>query len=208
MGQVGQVDQIERIGGHVAIDFVNTLGGLPDRPDDEYLFSYDDLLTWTQESGLLDPRAAQALRATADQHPGQAEKVFKQALRLRAALDVVLRAHLEHHATSEEALQELQQASATALAHAQLQAHDDGRYAWTWPARERPVLKQPLWPLAHHAIELLTLGPIERLARCGHCRWLFLDTTKNHSRRWCSMDTCGARMKMRRYRAARRPQQA
>jgi hypothetical protein len=46
---------------------------------------------------------------------------------------------------------------------------------------------------------------LQLLAQCQHCRWLFLDTSRQHNRRWCSMNACGAIMKMRRYRAAHRP---
>ena len=66
------------------------------------------------------------------------------------------------------------------------------------------VADLPLWPLAAYAADLLRSGPLHQLSRCGHCRWLFLDTSKNHSRRWCSMNSCGSVVKMRRYRAARR----
>ena len=72
-------------------------------------------------------------------------------------------------------------------------------YAWDW---ERP---DPLWPVAIAAVDLLR-SP-DRLARvklCAQCSWLFVDRSRNGSRRWCSMGECGAQVKMRRYRAARR----
>jgi CGNR zinc finger/Putative stress-induced transcription regulator len=64
-------------------------------------------------------------------------------------------------------------------------------------------LERPLWPLAVSVLDLLRSGPLERLRACVGCPWLFLDTSRNHSRRWCSMDDCGSRSKMRRYRARR-----
>jgi len=51
------------------------------------------------------------------------------------------------------------------------------------------------------AVDLLRTGPLDRLKVCAACPWLFLDTSRNRSRRWCSMSDCGARLKMRRYRA-------
>jgi predicted RNA-binding Zn ribbon-like protein len=53
-------------------------------------------------------------------------------------------------------------------------------------------------------VELLTAGPLDRLKLCGGCRWLFLDRSKNRSRRWCSMEHCGTAAKMRRYTGRRR----
>ncbi|HWT23248.1 MAG TPA: CGNR zinc finger domain-containing protein, partial [Solirubrobacteraceae bacterium] len=58
-------------------------------------------------------------------------------------------------------------------------------------------LRSPLWPVAVAAVDLLR-DP-ERLARlkqCGHCRWLFLDASRNRSRRWCSMEHCGTAAKI------------
>jgi predicted RNA-binding Zn ribbon-like protein len=58
-----------------------------------------------------------------------------------------------------------------------------------------------LAPIAVAAVDLLRSGPLDRISVCDACPWLFLDTSRNHSRRWCSMEDCGARAKMRRYRA-------
>ncbi len=72
-------------------------------------------------------------------------------------------------------------------------------YAWAW---ERP---DPLWPVAVAAVDLLRDPErLARVKRCAQCSWLFLDRSRNGSRRWCSMGECGAQVKMRRYRAARR----
>ena len=74
-----------------------------------------------------------------------------------------------------------------------------------WEATDDP--DRVWWPVAYAGLELLLHGPLDRIKGCGGCRYLFLDETKNRSRRWCSMDDCGTREKMRTYvarRAARR----
>jgi predicted RNA-binding Zn ribbon-like protein len=73
---------------------------------------------------------------------------------------------------------------------------------WTWPAPGQ--LDDPLRPITHAAVELLTGGTLEHLKICGNCRWLFLDQSRNHSRRWCSMNECGTQMKQRRFVERRR----
>ena len=62
----------------------------------------------------------------------------------------------------------------------------------------------PPHPIVHAAVELLTEGPLDRLKTCGNCRWLFLDKSRNHSPRWCSMDECGIQMKHARFVERRR----
>lgn len=200
---MGDIARMERVGGQPAIDFVNTLGGRPDDPDDEYLLSYTDLVTFAGGSGLLDPRTIDRLRRAGERQPDRATEVLDRALQLRGCLDRLLRAEIEHQPPSRQDLDALRQAYIAALVHAAMQQVGD-HYDWTWHSTS-DVLDQPLWPIAHQAVELMRFAPLHRLTRCGHCRWLFLDTSKNRSRRWCSMNTCGSIMKMRRYRAARRP---
>lgn len=199
---MGDIARMQRVGGHAAIDFVNTLGGLPEAPDDEYLFGYADLITFVEGSNLIDTPTADQLRQFAERQPGRPRVVIKHALQLRGSLDRVLRAHLGDQPPSGGDLDVVRQAYVTALTHATLQP-SEGHYDWAWRAGD-DALDQPLWPLAACAVDLLRSRRPHGLSRCGHCRWLFLDTSKNRSRRWCSMNSCGSIMKMRRYRATRR----
>jgi predicted RNA-binding Zn ribbon-like protein len=67
------------------------------------------------------------------------------------------------------------------------------------PAWPDGHLEAPLWPVAEAAYQLLTDPVPFRLKRCGGCPWLFLDQSRNGSRRWCAMDDCGRHEKIRRY---------
>jgi predicted RNA-binding Zn ribbon-like protein len=68
---------------------------------------------------------------------------------------------------------------------------------------------EPRWPgnsieaicdqLADAAVLLLRSSSVARIGSCAGCGWLFLDTSRGHARRWCSMNVCGVRDKMRRY---------
>ena len=91
-------------------------------------------------------------------------------------------------------------AAAAAVERARLERGRDGVFRLAWDGDH---LERPLWPLAVAALDLLRDGPLDRLKACEDCPWLFLDTSRNRSRRWCSMDDCGSRSKMRRYRARR-----
>jgi predicted RNA-binding Zn ribbon-like protein len=77
---------------------------------------------------------------------------------------------------------------------------------WTWNANGSSAdAALPLWKLAQAASDLLTSNLANAIKSCGDrtCRWLFLDVSKNHTRRWCDMKTCGNRMKARRFQARR-----
>jgi predicted RNA-binding Zn ribbon-like protein len=202
------VTQFEPIGGAAALDFVNTLGGLRDSEpgqEDEYLNAYDDLVELGLTTVTLSERAARRLRRAARERPADAEAALAAAREARALLDSVFRPVADGGARPAGALAELAKLDATALSHGRL-VEDGGRVEWSW--EDAPGLEAPLWPLVHSAVELATSGPLERVSCCGRCRWLFLDATKNHSRRWCSMETCGTYRKMERYVARRRERRA
>ena len=78
------------------------------------------------------------------------------------------------------------------------------RLEWVWAAQQDAEL--PLWTLAMSAGDLMTSEAVDRVRACDNaeCRWLFLDTSKNHTRRWCDMKVCGNRMKARRFKAQRK----
>ncbi|MEV6972070.1 ABATE domain-containing protein [Kitasatospora sp. NPDC093806] len=59
--------------------------------------------------------------------------------------------------------------------------------------------------LARDAIALLTGPHADRIRECGadNCRLLFVDTSRPGRRRWCSMERCGNRHKVRALRARR-----
>jgi predicted RNA-binding Zn ribbon-like protein len=205
-----RVERMLLVGGHPALDFVNTLAGLLSRgpqPGDEHLRSYGDLLAFSLRAGTLSQDSASRLERAARGRPRQAEAALRGALELRALCDDAFRPLAAGSRPRDRVLRALRRSGEEALRHAEL-APDGAGYAWRWEdARE---LEAPLWPLAHTALELLTGGPLERLKCCGRCRWLFLDVSKNRSRRWCSMQECGTDEKKERYvrrrRARHRPQ--
>jgi predicted RNA-binding Zn ribbon-like protein len=199
---MGDVRTMEHVGGHAAVDFVNTLGGLPEDPDDEYLHGYADVVAFVADAGLVGTASAERLVRAAARRAAPARAALDDVLRLRDVLDRVLRAHLDGRPPRPRDADALRDAYRDALSTAALQPVDD-RFRWTWPANPTP-LELPLHLLAGQAVDLLRDGGLDRLSRCGHCRWLFLDTSRSRNRRWCSMSACGSVVKMRRYRAGRR----
>ncbi len=199
-------------GGHLALDFVNTVGGLsddPPSPDEELFLTYDDVATWCARLGVISERQAGSLRAAAGRDEKAARRALRRALELRELLYPIFRALADGGEPTPELLDRLRDQERAALADAHLtrakQARgrrQDAAMHWTWPAPAE--LTDPLRPIVHSAVELLTDGPLDRLKTCGHCRWLFLDQSRNHSRRWCSMDECGIELKHARFVEKRR----
>jgi predicted RNA-binding Zn ribbon-like protein len=198
-------------GGHLALDFANSVGGLrdgPPSPDDEYLESYADFATWCARLGVISERAAGSLRAAARRDERGAERALARVIELRDELVYpIFRALADGKEPAPRLLNRLRDEEREALARARLvRAEEHGSRPaslhWTWP---RPrELTDPLHPILHAAVELLTDGPLNRLKTCGNCRWLFLDQSRNRSRRWCSMEECGIQLKHARFVERRR----
>jgi predicted RNA-binding Zn ribbon-like protein len=195
-------------GGHLALDFVNTTGGMrdePPKPDDEMLETYEDLVAWSLRLGLLSDRDARGLRRAAASDPAKADAQLERALGLRDLVYAVFRPIAEGDAPPAELLDRLRDADREALAQARLSPAGKSM-RWSWPSPKD--LAAPLWPVAHAAVELLTDGPLDRVKVCSNCRWLFLDRSRNRSRRWCSMEECGTQIKQRRFVERRRETRA
>jgi predicted RNA-binding Zn ribbon-like protein len=181
-------------GGHPALDLVNTVYGQPDGPvEADVLAAPEDLVTFARRLGMAD----QATRAS----PG----ALRAALRLRGALDAVLRARLAGAEPPAGPRAVVEAAARAALAAAQLAPHGDA-LAWTWPTGDPQT---PVHRLSHAAVELLTTeAHLAVLQCCAGCRWLFLDHSRGPGRRWCSMADCGTEAKKRRYVQRRRERRA
>jgi len=73
-------------------------------------------------------------------------------------------------------------------------------YGWGW-LNEGTGTERSLWPIAFSAARLLEGADLGRLKSCDGCGRLFLDGSRNRSRRWCDMQGCGNRAKVARHRA-------
>jgi predicted RNA-binding Zn ribbon-like protein len=139
------------------------------------------------------------LAAEALSRPEAAERAFNSAVDLRRAIYRIFSAVASEQSAPQEALRAFNEYLANALAHAKI-AEEESGFTWDWEDAE-VSLERMLWPVARSAAELLVSGQVERVRECGghDCSWLFVDTSKNHSRRWCDMGDCGNRAKARRH---------
>lgn len=182
----------------LCLDFANTTPYHFNLSED-HLNTYADLVSWSLYMGLMGEEKARTLLAGAAEKPREAEAVLQKAVDLRETIFAVFSAIAHDETPHQDDLDSLNTALSEAMAHMQI-APADGGYAWTWTGDEDDM-QQMLWPVAWSAGELL-LSDERRLVRhCdGHdCDWLFLDTSRNHSRRWCDMKTCGNRAKVKRH---------
>ncbi len=185
------------LGERLCLDFANTIESPRHNPE-EFLHAYADLARWGHHAGILTEPGVTHLLTDAARRPTDAAAVFARALTLRSAITQTFRAIARGESPAASDLDHLRLTYAGAITHARF-APAETSFSWSWD--EDAALDGPLWPIAHSAIALLTSGDLTRVKECpgaNDCGWLFYDTSKNGSRRWCSMEGCGSRVKMRR----------
>ncbi|GAB3283855.1 hypothetical protein GCM10027347_60650 [Larkinella harenae] len=197
MPKVSTIAEMDLAGGAVCLDFVNTALDLDESV--ERLHRYADLLILARRLSLLDADTLAALEQLADDNPEHAERVLLKARQVRQSMLTVFSALVNGGlgkvtASEMKAFNKLiNEAMAERGFHRQV-----SKLAVSW-LHPQTDLQQVIWIFSLSAYELLTTQDQNLVKQCGGCAWFFLDTTKNHRRKWCTMEACGTHQKARRY---------
>ena len=191
--------QFDLSGGHLALDFANSISR-HDSPEKtvEHLNTYRDLIAFARQGNALAPEELAVLLRKAESQPRQAAQILRAAIALREAAFRAFLALAQGKPASPPDIGYLNQAATDALKHRHI-VRANGGYEWRWD--DGPLLEKVLWPIGVSAATLLTSSELTKVRECeaGDCYWLFLDNSRNHSRRWCTMNACGNREKARRH---------
>jgi predicted RNA-binding Zn ribbon-like protein len=179
--------RFEFVGNNVAVDFINTeiaiRGKLLDLLQKEV-----DLIGWAQEAGF-------------NIKPQLSPDDLSTALSLRWALKEVFQSRIDRAPAKRNALAIINQHLANHGTHTVLQINKTDGYYELVPDETASTISGLLANLAYEAANLLASSQAERLKRCGNadCVLIFVDISRGQKRRWCSMDTCGNRVKAAKY---------
>ena len=197
----------ELSGGHPALDLVNTLDWrFRESGPEELLNNYGDLVAFAEQTGLLS--AADARKLMRNVPENKAAKVVEAVRELRESAAEVLYAAVDGTRPSAAALRRVEACFSEAKEHQELRWNGE---KLDWTLRHAASLPgSPLWLLSLSTAAFMTSEQMHLVRGCGNaeCRWLFVDTSKNHTRRWCNMKICGNRMKARRFKAQLRTEAA
>ena len=185
------------LGGNLALDFANTESGRNGPHHLNHIQSATDIVTWARHAEIIDDGAA-----LTDMRQEQ-EGLFVEGQALRETIYQINSTLAGGHHPSPHTTQALARAHGKTLQSATL-ALRDGQYSWIW-GPDAKLADVVLGPIAHAAVVLLTQSDRKRIKQCqgNHCGWLFYDSTKNNSRRWCDMSVCGNRSKIKALRKRR-----
>jgi predicted RNA-binding Zn ribbon-like protein len=190
--------RFDLVGGRLCLDFCNTHGSRSGAPEERFP-TYGDVVGWAWRASVLNAEEAGRLARLAARNPTEALAVWERVLKLRAALQALFTAIAAGKRVRAGWLEALNEELASAMARSQVVPTESG-FTWVW-AQGGKALDSMLWPVSRSAADLLTEGPLTPIRVCEGrgCGWLFLDTSRNRTRRWCDMKICGNRAKARRH---------
>jgi predicted RNA-binding Zn ribbon-like protein len=200
--------------GNVCLDFINTLDNRPSGEPKELLKNYYDLARFGEDAGILTAEQLDFFYERVHLMPDQAAEAMRRAINLREALYAIFSALMKKQPAPQFAMDRLNANLHEAALHSRLvqprmaqgkMGQVGGRLEWRFDELTSSF-NAMLWPIARAAGDLLASPDLTLVRACSSptCQWLFLDTSKNHHRRWCSMKQCGNRAKVRRFYAKKK----
>ena len=188
------------LGGRLCLDFANTVDWHASDQPEELLTGYAEFVSWSQQAGIPTEKQAKHLLRQAAERPEEALAVLDRAITLREAIYEIFAAVAHGQSPQASDLSTLNAALSEILARSQIAPTETG-FGWQW-AGDEDALDRPLWSIARSAADLLTSDELQHVGQCADdrgCGWLFLDTSRNHTRRWCDIKDCGNRAKAHRH---------
>ncbi len=185
--------------GWLCLDFANTVEWHASDQPEEKLSSYADLVSWAEQTQIVDPDIAKKLVIESEKEPARAQDVLKEAIKIREAIyHIFLNISLGGQ-VDERDLSTLNTAINKMMPNQRISIKD-GNFSWDWTINVEKM-DSILWPVVWSAAQLLTSHASKRVGQCADekCGWLFWDNSRNRSRRWCDMRDCGNRAKSRRH---------
>ncbi|MFB6458035.1 CGNR zinc finger domain-containing protein [Chitinophaga sp. Hz27] len=191
------ISTIRLDGGICCLDFVNTISERFRADQQDYLQHYKDICIWSLHTGIISPKTIQTLERLAKDFPVKAVQAFDKSIRLRELLYVIFRQLTLGKPLADNDL--LSFNTYISEAYTNMEFSWDKQLGYGQLSLNAPGLELPIWKIVQSAAGLLASSQVNQVKQCPRCGKLFLDKSKNSSRRWCSMATCGDLNKVTRF---------
>jgi predicted RNA-binding Zn ribbon-like protein len=191
------ISKIPFLGGNLSLDFVNTVHDRHEDPLRNLLQNYLDLVTWVYFANAISDSQKEKLLQKGQENQTKANQIYNDSLQLREALYDLIVNMINRENVSPVNMQTINQWLSKSFSNLEL-TQIDSHFLLDWN-EENFGLESVLWPIVRAFSDLVISEDHKRIKQCGNCGYLFVDNSKNKSRRWCSMEICGNRVKARRH---------
>lgn len=197
MSEKRSIQNLSLDGNCLCFNFINTVHSRVEGEEPfEYLSSYEKLMEWCRRLEVMPPKRIQALAGLAGAHPQKEKKALADIVDAREMLYGFFSDIAAEKPVVKDELNSFNKQLSGALKNLRF-VSDDTDLQLDW--EETSDLKEPLWRVMKSAYDILTEEDFDRIKECEACGWVFLDQSKNKSRRWCSMESCGSIHKAKKY---------
>ena len=190
---------LKLLGGRLCLDFVNTLDWRGTDTPQEFLHTFHDLVSWSRHAGICSRQEAEKLYCMGERSNAEARLVLDRAIKLRESIYRLFSASIASRNPTKEDLAVFNKNLCRTMEAFQITATEEG-YAWDI-VRDKMKPDWILNPIIYSAAEILVSDELKKVKACADsaCGWLFIDVSRNQSRRWCDMKDCGNRAKASRF---------
>ncbi len=191
------IDNLRLDGGVLCLDYVNTIPDRFDNSNRDLLSSLNDLIYWAKKAKAIDSAAITGLEKAVTANERKAKEFFAEAINLRSLIYSLFHPISQQQKLKSPDLDQFNKLVSRYFPFLQLSAERDGfKEQWNLDSTHFYSITAPI---VKSAYELLLSDKLHRMKQCPNCGWLFLDSTKNGKRRWCSMQDCGSNVKALEY---------
>jgi len=191
------ISKLPFLAGNLSLDYVNTIHDRHEEPIRNLLHSYLDLVTWVYFADAINNSQKERLLQMGWENQQDANRVYTDSLQLREAFYDFVFNMINRKEVSPASMQLIKNWIYKTFSNIELIQSNDG-FSLDWNI-ENIGIESILWPIVRSFADLVTTVDRNRLKQCSNCGYLFVDNSKNKSRRWCSMEICGNRVKARRH---------
>ena len=184
-------------GGCVCFDFVNTVHSRVENDRHDYINSYLEFIEWMGKLRLLPSERLTKLKKIAKNKNRSAEKAIEEIRQKRELLYNFFSPVIKNKTPDRTSISNFNKGLSSSLSSLVFN-YSKGKLVLGWNEKE-PDLYEPLNIIFKDAFDIIMNIPQNRFKECKACGWLFIDKSKNNSRTWCSMQTCGSIEKSKRY---------
>jgi predicted RNA-binding Zn ribbon-like protein len=192
------IETLELDGGSLCLDFVNSVRSRFENPLYEFITNPGDWLRWIHKVQLFNDLEEDRLKIYVSKNHVKAANELKRIISVRELLYRIFYKLAQEDLPSDNDLAHFNNELSRSLRYLKIGVTEELKITENWDDKSFNLL-YTLHPLLKSAYDLLIIDALNRLKECKHCGWIYMDKSKNNSRLWCNMKTCGNTIKTGKY---------